>query len=137
MRGSRCDRLVYEEAGSSKNLVKSWIQGAALTQLGGTHFGTRIGLGCVCAGTKVWDKNGHLINIENITKGSGILGYKDGKANIEPITYIQEECYKPCIRVTLSDGNYLECSEDHPILTRVEHSPRRKDAYELRNRYYT
>lgn len=45
VRGERTDRLIYEEAGSSKNLVKSWIQGASLTQLGGTHFGTRIGLG--------------------------------------------------------------------------------------------
>lgn len=105
--------------------------------MGGTHFGTRIGLGCVCAGTKVWDKNGHIINIEDITKESGIIGFKDGGANIEPITYIQEECYKQCVRITTSDGNYLECSEDHPILTRVKHSPRRKDAYESRDIYYT
>lgn len=45
VRGDRVDRLVFEEAGSSKQLVKAWIQGASLTQLGGTHFGTRIALG--------------------------------------------------------------------------------------------
>ena len=45
VRGDRVDRLVFEEAGSSKQLVKAWIQGASLTQLGGTHFGTRLALG--------------------------------------------------------------------------------------------
>lgn len=45
IRGHRVDRLVYEEAGSSKLLIKSWIQGSALTQLGGVHFGTKIFLG--------------------------------------------------------------------------------------------
>ena len=45
VRGTRVDRLIYEEAGSSKNLAKAWIQGAALVELGGTHFGTRIALG--------------------------------------------------------------------------------------------
>ena len=45
VRGDRTDRLIYEEAGSSKNLAKAWIQGAALVELGGTHFGTRLALG--------------------------------------------------------------------------------------------
>ncbi len=45
IRGHRVDRLVYEEAGSSKQLRKAWIQGSALTQLGGIHFGTKIFLG--------------------------------------------------------------------------------------------
>lgn len=45
VRGKRVDRLVYEEAGSAKQLIKAWIQGASLTQLGGVHFGTRIFLG--------------------------------------------------------------------------------------------
>lgn len=45
IRGDRVDRLIYEEAGSNKHLTKSWIQGGALVELGGYHFGTRIALG--------------------------------------------------------------------------------------------
>ena len=45
IRGDRLDRLVYEEAGSNKNLTESWIKGDALVALGGFHFGTRIALG--------------------------------------------------------------------------------------------
>lgn len=45
IRGDRVDRLVYEEAGSNRQLAKSWIQGESLIALGGKHFGTRIALG--------------------------------------------------------------------------------------------
>lgn len=45
IRGDRVDRLVYEEAGSNKQLAKSWIQGESLVALGGKHFGIRIALG--------------------------------------------------------------------------------------------
>lgn len=83
IRGHRVDRLVYEEAGSSKNLVKSWIQGAALTQLGGTHFGTRIGLGTGGDDMAV----GGLATIFTNPEGFDILPYKnydtyDGKPEL-------------------------------------------------------
>ena len=42
IRGDRTERLIFEEAGSNKNLVKSWIQGNALVELGGEKVGTRI-----------------------------------------------------------------------------------------------
>lgn len=45
VRGDRLDRLIFEEAGSNKNLVDSWIKADALVSLGGIHFGSRIGLG--------------------------------------------------------------------------------------------
>lgn len=45
VRGDRLDRLIFEEAGSNKNLVDSWIKADALVALGGYHFGTRIALG--------------------------------------------------------------------------------------------
>lgn len=45
VRGDRLDRLVFEEAGSNKNLVDSWIKGDALVALGGFHFGVRVALG--------------------------------------------------------------------------------------------
>ena len=45
IRGDRTDRLIYEEAGSNPILSASWIQGDSLVELGGQHFGTKIGLG--------------------------------------------------------------------------------------------
>ena len=45
IRGDRTDRLIYEEAGSNPILSPSWIQGDSLVELGGQHFGTKIGLG--------------------------------------------------------------------------------------------
>lgn len=41
----RTDRLIYEEAGSSKKLIKAWVQGDSLTNVGGYKLGTKIALG--------------------------------------------------------------------------------------------
>lgn len=46
IRGSRVDRLIYDEGGSNKCLTDSWIKGEALVSLGGEKFGTKL-----CAGT--------------------------------------------------------------------------------------
>ena len=83
IRGHRVDRLVYEEAGSSKQLVKAWIQGAALTQLGGVHFGTRIFLGTGGDDMAV----GGLATIFSNPEGFDVLPYKnydtyDGKPEL-------------------------------------------------------
>jgi hypothetical protein len=34
--------LIFEEAGSAPSLIKSWIQGNALVELGGMKIGSRI-----------------------------------------------------------------------------------------------
>ena len=83
IRGHRVDRLVYEEAGSNKQLIKSWIQGAALTQLGGIHFGTRIFLGT--GGDEV--AVGGIGTLFTNPKGFDVLPYKnydtyDGKPEL-------------------------------------------------------
>lgn len=46
IRGDRVERLIYEEAGSQKQLIKAWIQGNALVEIGGEKIGVRI-----CGGT--------------------------------------------------------------------------------------
>lgn len=45
IRGDRLDRLIYEEAGSSRILTENWIKGDSLVALGGVHFGQKIALG--------------------------------------------------------------------------------------------
>ena len=42
IRGDRVERLIYEEAGSQPKLIKAWIQGNALVEIGGEKIGTRI-----------------------------------------------------------------------------------------------
>lgn len=76
--------------------------------------------GCVCAGTKVWTNEGKLVNIEDLNPKDGILGYDVDRKELskENITYWQPPHEKPCYRIETNQGRYLECSEDHPILTR-------------------
>lgn len=76
--------------------------------------------GCVCAGTKVWDNSGNLINIEDLKMSQGILGYdlQNKVVSKENISYWQESYKKPCYRITTNTGRFLECSDDHPILYR-------------------
>lgn len=45
IRGDRVERLFLEEAGSNSQLIKSWIQGTALVELGGKKIGIKIALG--------------------------------------------------------------------------------------------
>lgn len=136
VRGDRTELLVYEEAGSDPYLIKKWIQGDALIIVGGNRIGTKIAYGCVCAGTKVWNKYGQQINIEDITENSGIIGFNQqtGKSSIENITYIQEPAYKDCVKISTPYG-YLECSEDHPILCRF-FKQTKKGGYSHREYWY-
>jgi hypothetical protein len=46
IRGDRCEKLLFEEAGSDPELIKKYLQGEALiTVLGGERIGTRIAWG--------------------------------------------------------------------------------------------
>lgn len=137
-RGSRAARIIYEEIGRFPKFQVAWTTNEPSVREGKETWGQQIGIGCVCAGTKVYNKEGELINIEDITKDSGIIGFKDGKANIEPITYIQDPLNKECVRINTNSG-ILECSYDHPILVRhrVKHrvdkhiTERRELSYKL------
>lgn len=73
IRGDRTDRLVYEEAGSNPVLSKSWIQGDALVELGGKHFGTKIFLG---TGGDDMALEGLATMFKN-PKGAKVLPYKN------------------------------------------------------------
>jgi hypothetical protein len=83
VRGLRVDRLVFEEAGNNPNLVKSWVQGKALIELGGKHFGTACALG---TGGSEMDLDGLATLFAN-PQGFNILPYKnydtyDGKPEL-------------------------------------------------------
>ena len=76
--------------------------------------------GCVCKGTKVYDKYGKLKDIESITKESGILGYNGDNTSIEDIPYIQSPKQKKCVYIKTKGGREIKCSWDHPLLVTGE-----------------
>ena len=84
---------------------------------GETFIGFMFVYGCVCAGTKVWDNKGNLVNIETLKQQDGILCY-DGKTSSQGIiNHMNPPAKKQCYRIETSGGNFIECSHDHPILT--------------------
>ena len=74
---------------------------------------------CVCAGTKVFTANGQIINIEDLQKDQGIIGYRESTKEIVPqlIYDFIEPRQKECVEITLKCGYTLKCSTDHPILS--------------------
>lgn len=119
--GTTAKSYVYDEAGKAP-----WMKSfEAAKPAFSSDFGLRaipIVVGCVCAGTKVWDNTGNLINIEDLIPENGILGYSGKSVSKERITYWQPPAKKQCYRITTTTGRALECSEDHPILIRERHN---------------
>lgn len=120
LNGSRGVLYLIEEAGIFKNLVEMYNMIRPSVEQGSSVFGEIIGYGCVCAGTKVLDEHGVLKNIEDIQVGDKLLGYDGDNVSTEDITYVQDEAYKECVRITTSKGGVLECSTDHPLLTLIK-----------------
>lgn len=145
MRGKRANKILIEEFGSFKNLIQLYQNIIPSVTDGEATFGQIFALGCVCAGTKVWCADGTMKNIEDLKKEDGIVGWHKGITytdkltvlsdglTIEPIGKVIEPKVKQCVRVTLSNGNYIECSDDHPILSQKVHTPRTL-SYKLGNK---
>ncbi len=117
-RGSRGMFIVFDEAGSFKNLVKAFNTAiASIKQTSGRQFGTILVGGCVCAGTKVWNNRGEQVNVEDITLNSGIVGYNGISTIPQEILQLKLPEYKECVEITFNNKEILRCSVDHPILT--------------------
>lgn len=84
---------------------------------------------CVCAGTKVFTSTGKVVNIENLQKEDGIIGWNEGTKEIKPqaIHNFIEPRQKECIEIVLKNGYSIRCSIDHPILS--DTSPKAKSKY--------
>lgn len=115
------DFLAIDEAGKG-GVIPPWEAAkASFTEEDSENWRTIPLLsGCVCAGTKVYTHTGELINIEDLHKSHGILGFDKEKQMVtkEPITWMQPPSEKPCYRITTRKGHVLECSYEHPVLTR-------------------
>lgn len=135
-RGGDAYLVLMDEAGEWPGLEQAYKVLQPLCEDGMYVTGQICVFGCVCAGTKVWTKNGRRVNIEDLKKEDGILGYDNQKVSIEPITHFNPPFNKPCYRITTNTGRTLECSEDHPILWSQTLKEYRVREYEGEERIY-
>jgi intein/homing endonuclease len=124
LNGSRGVLYLIEEAGIFKDLRALYNMIRPSVEQGSDIFGEIISYGCVCAGTKVWANDGRYLNIEELKKEDGIIGYENDLPVKNTIGTLLEPRKKPCVRIEWEHGNYLECSVDHPILKQIIHTPR-------------
>lgn len=98
--------------------------GKGINALGGGTDGM-----CVCAGTKVYTATGAIVNIEDLSKEQGIIGWSEVTKQIVPQTIHNfiEPRQKECLKITLKSGKTLRCSIDHPILS--DTSPKARSRY--------
>lgn len=118
--GDRFRRIYIEEFGFLSNAIDVHGSNRDSLQAMGERVGSAIYLGCVCAGSKVWNNKGELVNIETIQQSDGILGYSDEIDEVvkQEITYINPPQSKNCYRITTNTGRFIDCSDDHPIYVR-------------------
>lgn len=126
LNGSRGVLYLIEEAGIFSNLGSLYQMIRPSVEDGKDVYGLIFSYGCVCAGTKVWTNDGRYINIEDLKKEDGIIGYQNNKPVKNTIGTLLEPRYKQCVRITFNNDSTLECSLDHPILTQKLHTSRVK-----------
>lgn len=148
LRGKRAAKILIEEFGTFPRLTDLYNVLLPSVQEGDIVFGQIYMLGCVCAGTKVWTLDGRNINIEDLKKEDGIIGYSklpvikdnyiihNNGITRESIGKVIEPVEKDCVKITLSNGNTLMCSTDHPIFVQTKAS-RRLCSYKDGNRRKT
>ena len=84
VRGDRVERLILEEGGSNKHLIKSWIQGTALVEIGGNKIGVKITGG---TGGDHGEALAGLAKIFNDPLAYGVLPYKNAYTRDGKIQY--------------------------------------------------
>ena len=100
------------------------LLGNVMNKVGGGTDGM-----CVCAGTKVFTSTGKVVNIEDLQKEDGIIGWNEETKEIKPQTIHNfiEPRQKECIEIVLKNGYFIRCSIDHPILS--DTNPKAKSKY--------
>lgn len=133
-RGKRGKLLIHEEAGIYPRLLQTWNIARPSIEDGDFTFGYMIAFGtggCLTAGNKVWTNKGNLINIEDLKKEHGIIGFNDktNKFSHENISYYQKPTIKNCVKLITNTRRTIECSNDHPIYTTVPSKDSKSNKY--------
>lgn len=122
-RGKRGKLILWEEAGKFPGLLQAWQIARPSMEQGRYTFGMMVAFGtggCLTAGNKVWNNKGELVNIEDLKKEDGIIGFKEGVGfSKENIVWEQPTSYKECVYIETNSGRWIECSLDHPIYKRI------------------
>lgn len=119
LRGTRGVLYIIEEAGTFPRLLKLFNVLRPSVEDGNKSFGIIVAYGCCCAGTVLHLPNGKPVSIEEVKKGSTVLGHSGNNPSNEEVTWLQPTGKKECVRITTSKNNSIECSIDHPLLARV------------------
>ncbi len=79
------------------------------------------GIACLRVGTPVWYADGTMKPIEEVRSGDAILTYDapTGSVREGSAEKVWASGRKPLLRITLSTGTVIECSEDHRFPTPV------------------
>lgn len=124
LRGSRGVLYLLEEAGAFPRLLNLYSVLRPSVEDGDNVWGLIFGYGCLTENNKVWTLDGRNIPIKELKREDGIVGCTNYGITRETIGSIIEPVYKDCIKITLNNGNYIECSTDHPILKQEYHNLR-------------
>lgn len=119
--GEAVDVLGFEESGKNPQLMVAYQIAEPTLRVGNTMIGVPIIWGCMMKGTKVWTKEGKVVNIEDIKQEDGILGYNGDGVSKEKIVWLKPPAKKICYRIETIGGNFVECSEDHPLMWSKDH----------------
>lgn len=114
--GTRPSILAMEEIGAFDNFMQSYLSSVETMMNGAVKFGSAMMTGCVCAGTKVWTSEGKLVNIEDLKKEDGILGYDGHEVVKQNINYLKQPEKKECYNIITNSGRNIRCSDDHPFM---------------------
>jgi DNA polymerase-3 subunit alpha len=77
------------------------------------------GIACLRAGTPVWYAEGTVKAIEDVQAGDEILTFDKGDVRSGRAAKVWPSGKKRLVRITLSTGTVVECSEDHRFLTPI------------------
>ena len=112
------------------------IGSVGTSMLSGAATGLQIGgpWGCVCAGTRVMSNDGRFVNIEDLAKEDGIVGWNGDAAIAQSIFDFQAPAEKECVQIEFDNGEVLRCSTDHPILYHKPGRNKRKTINRKRRR---
>ena len=111
------DLTITHNCGKFEHLLTAYTISEPTFRDGDIMTGVPLMWGCVCKGTKVWTNTGKLVNIEDLKQDDGILGYDGNGISKEPIVWMKPPAKKPCYKIKTTGGNYIECSNDHPLMT--------------------
>ncbi|MEA2722009.1 MAG: polymerase subunit alpha, partial [Candidatus Eremiobacteraeota bacterium] len=97
------------------------------------------GIACLRVGTPVWYADGTMKAIESVCSGDEILTFDNGDVRAGRAAKVWPSGPKKLLRITLSTGTIVECSEDHrfptPVGDVVARDLRVNSSYKRRSSY--